>query len=277
LPERQASAAVVASRNESDAATLRFGSHQDALDYARHSAEHGNRMLASYNVTDVVERYRKGDINIVLNLIGGSGAEEFNLVFFAIPSGDRSLYRPPVKYQSAHKACLPADGDGEKQLMLWPVRKFIQSPEGIIPSFVRIEPFKECPDFRRQIIAAAFGIVPHLALSWPNRELTGFGISLSSADGDNKAKLVKDCPKIVRGFEHNMGQVFRQPSSEFDFVNICESINIFLNDVGPWLLLSEDIDFSVQFGNLTLCTRQHALGTSEVVNHGEELRSNQRP
>jgi hypothetical protein len=48
--------------------TLCFGSHQDALDFASQSAEHSNRVLASNNLVNVVERYREGNVCIVGDL-----------------------------------------------------------------------------------------------------------------------------------------------------------------------------------------------------------------
>lgn len=96
MEERQASAASAApSRNEFDAATLCFSSHQDALDFARHSAEHSNWMLASNNLIDIVERYRKGELEIVLDICSRSSAKKYNLIFIAIPSGGIVITEPP--------------------------------------------------------------------------------------------------------------------------------------------------------------------------------------
>lgn len=99
MQNRQADAALL---NETDPAALPFRSHQDALDFASHGAEHANRILAANNLVNVVERYRKGDIELklALDLIGVRGARKYHLVFFAVPMG--------IEQQSTNAAIMRA-------------------------------------------------------------------------------------------------------------------------------------------------------------------------
>jgi hypothetical protein len=66
LPDGQAGAAAAAELGDkSNSAALCFRSHQDALNFASHSVENSNRMLAFNNLVNVIERYCVGDICIV--------------------------------------------------------------------------------------------------------------------------------------------------------------------------------------------------------------------
>jgi hypothetical protein len=113
----------------------------------------------------------------------------------------------------------------------------------VIPSFVSLEPFKERTDFRWQILASAFGIVPHTRFRWADGELAGFRSGVASEVGDSEPELVEDSPKIIGGFKDDVWQVFRQRCRKFDLMNVCGAVGIPLHDMGPWLILSKNIDF----------------------------------
>jgi hypothetical protein len=258
--------------DQTDPATLCFRSHQDALDFARHSVEKSNRALAANNLINVVERYRKGDIQISAKLRICASAEEFNFVIFAIIPGCENLHADgigPNNVEIIDANASRADGYGNNEFMLWRVGKLVECPEGVIPSFVALEPFKESTDFRRQILAAAFGVVPHVGFSWPEGELGGFGVSVPSVlNGDGKSDLVQNGPEVVGCVEGNVGQVVAKRLSKLDFVNICAATSFQLNDFGPWLIAHESVDLTFEFTDVLLCPTEHRLGADEQVCHG---------
>jgi Integrase core domain len=50
---------------KSESPALCFRSHQDALDFARHSAEDSHRFTSAYKLLGVVERYSEGEVILV--------------------------------------------------------------------------------------------------------------------------------------------------------------------------------------------------------------------
>jgi hypothetical protein len=266
---RQADAGLL---DKADAATLRFGCHQDALDFAAHSVERSNRMLAIHNAGDVIQGYRKGDIHIVADFRVEPNAEKYNLVISAVVPDGRDTEVAGNTHVARKHSCA-AQSDGIKGFMFGAIRKLVESPESVIPSAVSIEPFKERSDFRRQVLASAFGIVPHVNFRWPEGKLAGLGFWVSGELGDRKAELVENCTKVVSGLKDDMGQVVGKAIGEFDLMKVCNAIRIFLNDMGPWFVFGERLDLGVQFGNLRLCAAKHTFGTSEVVGHGKISRS----
>jgi hypothetical protein len=286
LPDGQAGAAAAAELGDkSNSAALCFRSHQDALNFASHSVENSNRMLAFNNLVDVIERYRVGDICIVASdFRTGANSKKYNLVFVAIPFGRSDCHRACDCDRAGHEALerhanrSPCNSNGDEDFVLGRVRKFIQSPQGVIPSFVWAEPFKERPDYRRQILASTLGIVEHFRLSWSKGELSGRGIDLSGVDNsDRKGHLIKDGPEIVSGVENDAREIVGQSFVEFDLMEVSNSIDVFLNDMGPWLVVHESGDLRAKIIDVMLCTTEHVFGTCEQVNHGKQTRSDERP
>src|ERR1035441_4894589 len=128
------------SNNQSDPTALPFGSHQDALDFASHGAEHLNRVLASDNLINLVERYAKGEMEIWVPLNGPIGEAGINyLVFIAVPRiENQNTTSTDYKISAQAKPNTP-NTNGINHFMLRGVTKLVQSPKGVIPSFVRFE------------------------------------------------------------------------------------------------------------------------------------------
>jgi hypothetical protein len=257
--------------NEFDSAALPFSCHQDALDFASHSAEHSNRILATNNLINVIERYRKGDIELklALNLAGIGNTCNYHLVVFAVPSGMETQTGVADCDIAAHLDIAP-DCNGVKHLVLRDVAQFVHCPEGVIPSLVRLEPFKQTADFRWQILASAGQVIPHVAFRWSEGEFGGFGgIESGMLAGDGECGLIEHRPKVVSAIEDDVGELVGKTISETDFEDFARSIEVFLDDWGPSVYLRESSNLRFQISEVTLCMSEHALRTFEDTNHGK--------
>jgi hypothetical protein len=194
--------------DQPDPAALPFRSHQDALYFASHGAEHSNRILAANNLINVVERYRKGDIELklALYLSGVRGARKYHLVFFAVPMGIE-LQPRTSNLDVASNPDSSADCNGVKHFVLRGVTQFIQCPEGVIPSLVRLERFKQAADFRWQILASAGQVIPHVDFGWSEGKFCGFRIGTNVLPADRKCDLIEDGPEVISAVEHNVGEL----------------------------------------------------------------------
>jgi hypothetical protein len=87
LAEGQAGAAGAATLvDKPETAALRFCSHQDALDYAGKVVENSKDWLA-HKTSYVAESYKRGKFEIIIEVAAGVFAENYHLIFTAIPCG----------------------------------------------------------------------------------------------------------------------------------------------------------------------------------------------
>jgi hypothetical protein len=252
-------------------AALPFRSHQDALDFASHGAEHVNRVLAADNLVNIVERYRKGELEIKLSVnIGRVGnAGEYQLVFFAVPSqiSTKELDAASSDSGISTHADTASEGERVKQFVFRGVTKLVHCPEGVIPSFVRLESSEEVTDFRWQVLAASGQIVPHISFSWAEGELSRFRVGTPGMLTANcESSLVKDRSEIVSAIKDDVGKVFCKWFTENDFENLTNSIFVFLSDWGPWLEL-KGVDLPFQISKVVLCSTEHPSRAFEDVSH----------
>ena len=253
--------------DEPHAATLRFGSHADALDFASHGIEERNRMLAANNLLGMVDRYRRGDVYLVLKMLTlGPDPKKCDLLFCSVDG--KVFHNQRVTSDESRNLDLHTGHcDGDQELMFFGVNKLIQSPEGIIPSFVWTESSKDRSDFRRQILAASGQIVQHVSFSWPEGKLGGFGIGFPDQNGDVEGSLIQGGSKIVGRFKDNMGLLDRGIGGHSDLVNICNAIDIFLNDAGPSIAVREGVNLLAQIGELILCSSEQHFGRDKGLMH----------
>ena len=71
-------------------AALRFGSHQDALDYISHCIEDANSRLAAQNL-NAVDRYKKGEVAAYVRVQSTRNGDQCHLVFVSVPPTDHAI------------------------------------------------------------------------------------------------------------------------------------------------------------------------------------------
>jgi hypothetical protein len=138
------------------------------------------------------------------------------------------------------------------------VTKLVHGPEGVIPSFVRLEPFKEITDFRWQILAASGQVVEHISFGGAEGKFGRLrGRDSGVLHSDPESHLIQGGAQIVGTIKDDMGQLVREPLCELDLDDICNSIRgIFLDNHVPWLITHEGIDLRLQIGEMTLCATE---------------------
>jgi hypothetical protein len=65
---------------QSQASTLRFRSHQDALDFADHIVQEANWLSSIYHFGRVLQNYREGNLGICATLRIGVEARQYDLI-----------------------------------------------------------------------------------------------------------------------------------------------------------------------------------------------------
>src|SRR6266851_3502038 len=120
--------------DNSESPGLRFDTHQDALDFAAQCVQYSKDWL-SINDLNIVERYKKLELEIIFVLCSGSEANKYHLIFSSVP--DRTVGRREESGAlKAHRAVHQGMPDGNREFMLVGDAYFVECPEEIIPSQV---------------------------------------------------------------------------------------------------------------------------------------------
>jgi hypothetical protein len=173
LPKGQAGAAgAVVLLDKPETPALCFRSSKDALDFARDGLKKGNRNWVWHKI-DFAESYENGDIEIVIKVAIRGHPGNYHLVFFAIPSREMNSKTGPTQMMDGHPATASPDGD---ESGMCSVTELVQGPNGVIPSFVRLERSKKRHDIRRQVFASTPNVVLHVRGSIPKRKLGVLGL-----------------------------------------------------------------------------------------------------
>jgi hypothetical protein len=251
----------VGALDKADAPRLRFNSQNDALDFASHCVENGNRWLATHDI-HFSKRYEEGEIDLVLELTIGADATKYHLVLFAIPPWDRQS----AGRQEATTKIHPSDSHfcGQKTVLA-SVTKLIECPDKVIASFVRIERAKERYDVRRDILASSFDASFKSDYIVCDREVGGFGVNLPVCDGCYESGLIEPRSEPFDNFIGEIRQTVWQGLCELNLVKLVDSIRIGLDDPCVWLVIEKPLDPGIEITNVALCARDAPLGAGEPI------------
>ena len=245
---------------ESEPSALRFGSHQDAMDYVRHSVEDASCRMASQNL-NAIDRYIKGEVAAYVAAVHWRSKSQYHSVFRCIPS-------EPVVLEVAHAGgphvVLGINVDGrsgcsdfkrDERQVFFGISDLIESPEGVVASQVTLEPFKDVTDFRWQILASAGYPMSevHFAIAEGKRDVFGGTVG---GDAGGVSALIQDCAEVACGVEENAGEIHRQFAFKLDFVDMLRRIRLFIDRVGPRLTVFEFGDNPFEITDVMLCATE---------------------
>jgi hypothetical protein len=267
------------------AAALSFRSHQDALDFVRHSVEDTNRRLAAQSL-NAVDRYRKGEVTAYIGIRSRLNGSYGHLAFRCVPA-HTELGREweietgypvfvAVNISPENDLGLPKANGDECEMFLG-ISDLVECPEGTILSFISLEPFKNRTDFRWQILASSGQVALPVVFGWAKGKFDGFERGPVSGESGRVACLVEDGAEIVDGIEKDARQHLWNFLSEADSVKIRSGLRLFINEVGPWLSVCESVNDIAEITDVMLCANEGQSRAVETINHGKRPRSNERP
>lgn len=214
---------------------------------------------ASQSVSPL-EHYREGRADIVLHLASATEAHVFDLVFRSVPSAVSDLGFASEDSLGDGDVCSHGVANGNNESVGAWVPYAVQSPKEVISSFVRLEPFKQRPDFDWIVPQARAGqFTLHAREVLREGEASSDGIGVPQGDGCTVASMVKRVPKVSGGFFDDKFDMIGEWSSKADLVNLLTSLSVRLDHTGVWLTVEERGDFPFSFSYLRLCPRDEAL------------------
>ncbi len=235
----------------SEALGLRFDSHQDALDYLAKTRQDSEDWLALYD-GNFIDRYKRKEIEIVIPCsIGNLNRAEpdyYHLIVSAVPfmrigHGERPPESSNSDLSSPHDSLHRG-----KEFVFVPVTQFIQCPQEVVASSVRLEPAKQRLDLFREIggLPNRTGHVSDI-LSKGERGIPS--IRLTSRNGDSVASVVQGTAQINNNVASEIAERFWERLDEFYLVNLPSRImRIGLDNLCVWIESMELPESPVEIG-----------------------------
>ena len=212
------------------------------------------------NDLDFIKRYERGDLEIVVKLRLGLGAKEYDLIFAAMPcsvGGEPQIGRiadhlPFVDNRSV--TC------GRQEDVLVSQTYFVECPQKVIPSFVRLERSKDREDLLRDILAPALHVAFEGGSTTTDREVRLTGLSTPASDSKGVNGVIESSAQIVGGITNDLRQLFRDRLGDFDLpIDVARQFRIRLDSTLAWIFLKEGVDIALEDFDVVLTPRQLAL------------------
>jgi hypothetical protein len=280
LQNRQAGAAIAAVlAEESKSAALCFSSQKDAIDYANRLVEDAQAQFAARNLS-IVKAYIEGRVHAVFPLHSLSGHSEYQLVFSAIPMKVSGLNWGLAGRWDDCEISGATDPNREK-VGVGCVTQLVYSPEGIIPSFVRLERAKERHDRIGDIGAdlTSFDEIFEFIGAVRDGELRALKPRAAGNLGSGVARSIQGRTKREKNLASEVIADRRQSPLKSEYMKLIGNVRVFLNDDAIWGLLHERVDVPVKLGAPFSRVQKRAFGAIEGVgtreSHGK-ARSNKR-
>lgn len=237
--------------DKSDSARLCFDSQDDVINYAKKVVEDSNGWLAVHDV-NIAHRYKSGDCEIYVRCTSELMAKDFHFIFHPVPVR-RTQCEPSLNIQAVEVDCASAYGDGADNRMFVGVSEFVETPQGVIPSLVWLEPANEVNDFLGMILQPPFYCVLKASHIRGNREESVL-LRHDSVHG-----LVKGVPQVGDSVSSDALQGDWHGLSELDLMNFLSSVQVSLYDAGVWVTCHESSNLPFKVTDVFLCPRNAVL------------------
>jgi hypothetical protein len=268
-PDKSAGGRPELAAARENAGRLRFSSQNDALDFARHSAENARRWSQT-NAINLAERYKHLQCHVVLRLIDQIRANDadYHLVIFGVPSGwEPHLHDQSRATEAFHEGIAHTHPNWDENAMLGPIGKLVQTPDQWIPSLVRIERPKKRDNIIMQIFAppATDDIGVELGVGISNRKVGAFETGVSEQGGGGEASFVQSCSKALCYFDGLIEESIWENLSKADLVNFITSIRVSLNQTSVWLGFEKSLNARFKIADMLVCSGDTSLGVTKRI------------
>ena len=189
------------SRLETDAPRLSFHTHDDALHYAAALVEEVNRRFRKSELPDIVEAYRRGDIEI--RVWARNSRDDPRDLYFAVHALSGTGVEANARPSKTETDCVEISA--HKGLMFVDVCEFVETVEGFIPSRIRLEGNHHVEDFGRDVLRGAFSSTSDLSERIAEREIGVLGFWPSARSCSSKSEMIKCSSQVLDGIGSKAG------------------------------------------------------------------------
>jgi len=234
----------------SNALGLCFNTPKDAIDFATKCAEDSKHWLAVHNL-DFIKSYKDMEIEIVFVLRSGAKSDEHHLVFRSIPNV-RSGHFKETCATNANTSVDNSSSNRDQHFVFVGISHFIQGPEEIIPSQVRLEPAKKRLDLLRDIFGSSDRTC-HVSNTLGEGKGGVLGIFNSRCNRDRIPSDIESTSKILHKVCGDIGDGRWEGLSQPDLMNYMASlIRVRLSNLFVWIDLLELDNFPFKISEVFL-------------------------
>jgi hypothetical protein len=201
-----------------------------------------------------VERYKRNEIEIVIPIgirsLDRSESDNFHLVLSAIPYRGGWHREWPSKSMRLATATPHNSGHWSDEFVLIPITQFVQCPQEIIASSVRLESAKERLDFFREISGTSNRTL-HVGDIPRERERRIFGVGFPGHSGDGISCHDENASQVGKQVLGELTESFWKRHRQFYLVNLPARLlrlQVGFNNSCVWIEVVELPDSPVQIG-----------------------------
>ena len=234
---------------QSEPDALRFGGPQDAINFARDGIKDANRR-ASFDAIELVKCYNEGKVHICVKLAARVGFGDYDLILFAV-EGRRFHSNAAAEYSLSDVVSAASNTDWHQEAMFIGVTELVEGPEGVIPSFMRLERAKERADFRRQVLAPPLGVRIKFDGGITKGKAGVLGLDDARADGDGIPALIQRRSQGFDCLNSGIGPTIGDFAVELKRMGR-DALRVCLSDRASWFVFEESCDTLFKPTNLSL-------------------------
>jgi hypothetical protein len=249
-------AGVLAASSDHSADTLSCSLDlgDDSFCLGGHEAQSRNEEFASYSV-DPLERYLKGDVNLVIQVRSSAYPQIFDFICRRVPEAVAEGAAINCSRTNPNASRHSRRTDWDDKAVSAGVSYLVHSPEGLIPSLVWIEPSQDRADFR-WVAAKSFAGKFAINASGVFREGEP-GVSWFTSindDGGAIYSMVKSVSEVPSRVLDNVSDFGGQSwSGDPNAMDLLSSIRIDIDHSGVLLRCDKRSDHFLAFVNLIAC------------------------
>ncbi len=229
--------------HEANALGLRFNTHDDALNYADERLKDIKHWLFVHKL-DIVNRYKHHELNVHVEFTSSNVAGKYHLVFGSVPERHLKGGVPRDRYRGeAHP--LGNYGYRTDDSVLIGITKLVESPDEVIPSFVRLEPANEVADFFRNFFKETVNSLIEFRLTVANGKV--LELSHKSEYG-----LIESGAEVVDNVASTPSEAAWHGLNELELVNLMNAVRVRLDNSGVSVFI-EGEHLPLQFNKCIVC------------------------
>jgi hypothetical protein len=240
------------------------GQAESPRDLIPHEEELADGWQASRGL-NLVKAYDEGGIYLVIRFVTERSPRKYDLIFRAIgvlqasSDSERDVKGVTPDSRMRHVRVYGNECGMSR------VAQSVESPEGLIPTLVRLEGAKNRYDFIGHVSAdfVSDNGVFELGDVVSDREHCLFRFDLSRRNSGSVSGLIKCRAKVDEGVKGDITPFDWDGFNESDFVKLVNSIRIRIDEKVVWATIEESSDLLVKLGNVLMCSDEPPLRAEE--------------
>jgi hypothetical protein len=199
-----------------------------------------------------VDRYKRKEVELVIpcrvRSNDGSEPDHYHLIASAVPfMGIGHIERPTESFNGS--ASSPHDGlHGRNEFVFIPVTQFVQCPQEVIASSVRLEPAKQRLNLFREVSGTP-DRASHVVNVTGERKSAVSSVRLSDCVGDGVTGIVQNASQVNDNVAGNVAKCLWKGLDKFYLVNLpARSLRIGFDDLCVWIEVVKLPDSPVEIG-----------------------------